>query len=111
MISYLFAEKSEPEAKSLAIKLELFTNGSLNIFVHQTNVDIQSRILSFNIFNLGKQLKTMGLLVIPMQLLIVLMKTGEKEKEHMSLLMKSMPFLKMKKVQHSSSQHGNNLEK
>ena len=57
-------EQSEPEAKSLAIKLELFTNGSLNIFAHETNVDIKSRILSFNIFNLGKQLKTMGLLVI-----------------------------------------------
>ena len=57
-------EQTEPEAKSLAIKLELFTNGSLNIFAHETNVDIQSRILSFNIFNLGKQLKTMGLLVI-----------------------------------------------
>lgn len=57
-------EQNEPEAKSLAIKLELFTNGSLNIFAHETNVDIKSRILSFNIFNLGKQLKTLGLLVI-----------------------------------------------
>ena len=44
-------EQNEPEAKSLAIKLELFTNGSLNIFAHETNVDIKSRILSFNIFN------------------------------------------------------------
>lgn len=61
---YYLEEQSEPEAKSLAIKLELFTNGSLNIFAHETNVDIKSRILSFNIFNLGKQLKTMGLLVI-----------------------------------------------
>lgn len=57
-------EQNESEAKSLAIKLELFTNGSLNIFAHETNVDIKSRILSFNIFNLGKQLKTLGLLVI-----------------------------------------------
>lgn len=57
-------EQPEPQAKSLAIKLELFTNGSLNIFAHETNVDIHSRVLSFNIFNLGRQLKTMGLLVI-----------------------------------------------
>lgn len=57
-------QQPEPEAKSLAIKLELFTNGSLNIFAHETNVNIHSRVLSFNIFNLGKQLKTMGLLVI-----------------------------------------------
>ena len=54
----------EKEAKTLATKLELFVNGSLNIFAHKTNVDIKSRILSFNIFNLGKQLKTLGLLVI-----------------------------------------------
>lgn len=57
-------EQPEPEAKTLAIKLELFTNGSLNIFAHETNVDINNRILSFNIFKLGKQLKAMGLLVI-----------------------------------------------
>lgn len=57
-------EQPEPEAKSLAIKLELFTDGSLNIFAHETNVDVNNRIISYNIFNLGKQLKTMGLLVI-----------------------------------------------
>lgn len=57
-------EQPEAEAKSLAIKLELFTDGSLNIFAHETNVDVNNRIISYNIFNLGKQLKTMGLLVI-----------------------------------------------
>ena len=57
-------DQPEAEAQSLAIKLELFTNGSLNIFAHETNVNIRSRVMSFNIFNLGKQLKTMGLLVI-----------------------------------------------
>lgn len=57
-------DQPEPEAKSLAIKLELFTDGSLNIFAHETNVDTKSRIISYNILNLGKQLKTIGLLVI-----------------------------------------------
>jgi len=57
-------EQPEVEAKSLAIKLELFTDGSLDIFAHETNVDVHNRIISYNIFNLGKQLKTMGLLVI-----------------------------------------------
>lgn len=57
-------DQPEKESKILATKLELFVNGSLNIFAHKTNVDIKSRILSFNIFNLGKQLKTLGLLVI-----------------------------------------------
>lgn len=57
-------QQPEPEAKSLAIKLELFTDGSLNIFAHETNVDTKNRIISYNILNLGKQLKTIGLLVI-----------------------------------------------
>ena len=57
-------EQSEPEAKELALKLELFTDGSLDAFAYETNVDVKNRIISYNIFNLGKQLKTMGLLVI-----------------------------------------------
>lgn len=57
-------EQPEPEAKSLALKLELFTDGSLDAFAHETNVNISNRIVSYDIFQLGKQLKTMGLLVI-----------------------------------------------
>ena len=54
----------EPEARGLALSLELFTSGSLDAFAHPTNVDTQSRILVYDIMDLGKQLKTMGLLVI-----------------------------------------------
>lgn len=57
-------EQPEIEAKSLALKLELFTEGSLDAFAHETNVDVSNRIISYDIFKLGKQLKTMGLLVI-----------------------------------------------
>ena len=57
-------EQSEQEARELALSLELFTNGSLNVFAHQTNVNVNSRIISYDIMDLGKQLKTMGLLVI-----------------------------------------------
>lgn len=57
-------EQPEPNAKSLALKLELFTDGSLDAFAHETNVNISNRIVSYDIFQLGKQLKTMGLLVI-----------------------------------------------
>lgn len=57
-------EQPESEAKELALSLELFTNGSLNVFAHETNVDTNSRIISYDIYKLGKQLKTMGLLVI-----------------------------------------------
>lgn len=57
-------EQKEKEAKALALKLEIFTDGSLDAFAHETNVDVDNRIVSYNIFKLGKQLKTMGLLVI-----------------------------------------------
>jgi len=54
----------DQEAEGLAKALELFTNGSLNIFAHPTNVNVNSRIIVYDILNLGSQLKTMGLLVI-----------------------------------------------
>ncbi len=57
-------EQPEAEAKSLALSLELFTSGSLDAFAHPTNVDVQNRMVVYDIFDLGKQLKTMGLLVI-----------------------------------------------
>ena len=52
------------EAGGLAKSLELFTNGSLNVFAHPTNVDTQSRMVVYDILGLGSQLKTLGLLVI-----------------------------------------------
>lgn len=54
----------EPEAADIALALELFTTGSLNVFAHQTNVDMNSRIVAFDILELGKQLKTVGMLVM-----------------------------------------------
>ena len=57
-------EQPEKEAKALALSLELFTDGSLNVFSHETNVNTNSRIISYDIYKLGKQLKSMGLLVI-----------------------------------------------
>ena len=57
-------EQYEEEASGLALSLELFTSGSLNAFAHETNVDTQSRMVVYDIHELGRQLKTMGLLVI-----------------------------------------------
>lgn len=57
-------DQPEPEAQELALELELFTDGSLNAFAHKTNVDTQNRMVVYDIMDLGKQLKTMGLLVI-----------------------------------------------
>ena len=59
-----FLEQEEPEAQDLALVSELFTNGSLDAFAHESNVDVNNRIMVYDIFDLGKQLKTMGLLVI-----------------------------------------------
>lgn len=57
-------EQPEEEAQEMALSLELFTNGSLNAFAHKTNVDTTNRMIVYDIMDLGKQLKTMGLLVI-----------------------------------------------
>ena len=54
----------EKEAKELALALELYTTGSLNIFGHGSNVDMDKRVVVFNIHDLGEQLKPAGLLVI-----------------------------------------------
>ena len=57
-------EQPEKEADNLALEMELFTDGSLNAFTHKTNVDTNNRMIVYDIMDLGKQLKTMGLLVI-----------------------------------------------
>ena len=54
----------DKEAEGLAKALELFTNGSLNVFAHPTNVNTQSRMIVYDIRDLGSQLKPMGLLVV-----------------------------------------------
>lgn len=57
-------EQKEPEAKNLALALELHTEGSLNTFAHETNVDTQNRLVVYNISRLGKEQKGIGQLVI-----------------------------------------------
>ena len=54
----------EPEARQIALSLELYTTGSLDIFGKQSNVDLEKRIVVFDIHGLGAQLKPAGLLVI-----------------------------------------------
>ena len=54
----------EREAHSLALELELFTRGSLNVFAKQTNVDTQNRLLCYDILEIGEQLRAIGMLVI-----------------------------------------------
>ena len=54
----------EPEAKELALAIELFTKGSLNTFAKHTNVDTNNRLICFDILDLGKQLMPIGMLVV-----------------------------------------------
>ena len=54
----------EAEARDVALAIELFTEGSLNTFAKPTNVDTSSRILCYDIRDLGKQLQPVGMLVV-----------------------------------------------
>ena len=54
----------EAEARDVALAIELFTEGSLNTFAKPTNVDTNSRILCYDIRDLGKQLQPVGMLVV-----------------------------------------------
>jgi len=57
-------EQPEPEARQIALSLELYTTGSLDIFGHKSTVNLDKRIIVFDIHGLGAQLKPAGLLVI-----------------------------------------------
>ena len=56
--------QDEKEAHFIATALEIYVTGSLNVFNHRTNVDIDNRIVCYDIKDLGKQLKHLGMLVI-----------------------------------------------
>ena len=56
--------QNESEARNLATALEIYVKGSLNIFNHRTNVDVHNRFVCYDIKELGKQLKKLGMLVV-----------------------------------------------
>ena len=57
-------KQNEPEAQEIALAIELFTDGSLNTFAKNTNVDTHSRLICYDILDLGKQLQPIGMLVV-----------------------------------------------
>ena len=70
ILSDLYEEilrQPEPEAKQIASSLELYVSGSLNVFNHRTNVELNNRLICFDIKQLGKQLKKLGMLIIQEQ--------------------------------------------
>ena len=60
----LLRKQTEPEAQRIATSLEIYVTGSLNIFNHRTDVDITNRLVCFDIKELGKQLKKIGMLIL-----------------------------------------------
>ena len=61
-------KQPEPEAARVAAALELYVSGSLNVFNHRTNVELANRLVCFDIKQLGKQLKKLGMLIVQDQL-------------------------------------------
>lgn len=57
-------QQEEKEAKHIATALEIYVKGSLNVFNYRTNVDINNRIVCYDIKELGKQLKKLGMLIV-----------------------------------------------
>ena len=60
----LLLKQEETEAKRLATTLEIYVSGSLNVFNHQTNVDLTNRLVCYDIKQLGKGLKKIAMLVL-----------------------------------------------
>ena len=56
--------ESDPTARDIATALELYVTGSLNVFNHQTNVDITNRLVCYDIKKLGNNLKALGMLIM-----------------------------------------------
>lgn len=57
-------EQEEKEAQHIRAALEIYVTGSLNVFNHRTNVELNNRLVCFDIKELGKQLKKLGMLVV-----------------------------------------------
>jgi hypothetical protein len=60
----LLRKQPEHEAQRIATALEIYVTGSLNVFNHRTNVDVTNRLVCYDIKELGKQLKKLGMLIL-----------------------------------------------
>ena len=61
----LLRKQTEPEAQNIATALEIYVNGSLNVFNHRSNIQMNDhRVLCFQLKSLGKALKEIGLLIM-----------------------------------------------
>ena len=60
----LLQKQEETVGKKLAVEMEIYVKGSLNVFNHRMNVDTNNRVVCYDIKELGKQLKKIGMLVV-----------------------------------------------
>lgn len=60
----LLIEQENEKARGIAIRLEIYVQGSMNVFNHRTNVDMNNRIICFDIKELGSTLKMLGMLIV-----------------------------------------------
>jgi type IV secretory pathway VirB4 component len=58
------SSQNEPESQELALALEIYAKGSLSLFSHKTNIDLNNRLVIYDIKDLGNQLKNMGMLIV-----------------------------------------------
>lgn len=86
----LLLEQPEEEAKDIALSLELFVNGSLNIFNHQTNVDVDNRFTVYGIRDLGAELSPITMLVMIRQFSRELSRMVRRERQRGFILMNFM---------------------
>lgn len=61
---FVLSKQPEQEAKDLALDMELYVEGSLDIFSHRTNIKTDSHFLIYNVKKLGDELKQIALMVI-----------------------------------------------
>jgi type IV secretory pathway VirB4 component len=76
----LLMKQPEEEAKEIALSLELFVEGSLNIFNHQTNVDVDNRFTVYGIRDLGAELSPIAMLVMMESIQQRIVENGQKGK-------------------------------
>ena len=88
-------KQPEPEAARIAAALELYVSGSLNVFNHRTNVELSNRLVCFDIKQLGKQLKKLGMLIVQDQVWNrVTVNRAEKKKRPVTIWTSFICFLK-----------------
>lgn len=71
-------ECEEPEARDIALAMEIFVTGALNVFNHQTNIDTSSRFITYGIRDLGESLEPLAMLIVMESIQQTIIRNGER---------------------------------